>query len=92
MDDRWTTRRKCSPPSAPTPLPEVRTQDRGPGLFMEQITEAMPARAAVRVPQLVGRAGGSSKDKSFLHRSPADRFAGLVEGDGCEKLVEAPTN
>ena len=47
---------------------------------MEQITETMPARAVVLVSQLVGRAGGGSKVKSFAHehhRSPADRLAGL---------------
>ena len=74
---RRTTRRKCCPPS------EVRTQDKGVGHVMEKITETLPARAVVRVSQLVGRAGGGSKVKSFAHehhRSPADRLAGLRGG------------
>ena len=53
------------------------------GHVMDQITGVLPARAAVRVSQLVGRAGGGSKVKSFAHehhRSPADRLAGLRGG------------
>ena len=71
---RRTTRRKCWPPS------EGADAGQGVGHVMEQIAETLPARPVVRLSQLVGRADGGSKVRSW------------VDGDGCEELVEAPTN